>query len=87
MFRYLLLGFNNIFQVGKSLFRVHRYFFIRESVIFRDMLSIPSGSEAAIEGLSDENPIILEDVKKVHFEWMLWMFYNELSTSLPFART
>jgi hypothetical protein len=32
------------------------------------MLSIPSGSEATIEGLSDENPIVLPGVKKNHFE-------------------
>jgi hypothetical protein len=66
-------------KVEKSLFRVHRHFFVRESVVFHDMLSIPSGSETTIEGLSDDNPIVLEDVRRVDFENMLWMFYDELS--------
>jgi hypothetical protein len=41
------------------------------------MLSIPSGSETATEGLSDDKPIVLEDVKSLDFERMMWMFYNE----------
>jgi len=69
-----------IFLVEKYLFCVHRHFFMRESVVFHDMLLIPSGSETTVEGLSDENPIVLQGVKKVHFEWMLWMFYNESYT-------
>ena len=72
-----------LFQVEDSLFCVHRHFFMRESAVFHDMLSIPSGSETTIEGLSDENPIVLQDVKEVHFGWMLWMFYNELSDKSP----
>jgi hypothetical protein len=43
------------------------------------MLSIPSGSETTIGGLSDDNPIVLQGVKRVDFENILWMFYNELS--------
>ena len=73
---------SHLFQVEKTLFRVHRHFFTRESIVFHDMLSIPSGSETTIEGLSDDNPIVLAGVKRVHFEWMLWMFYNELSHQL-----
>jgi hypothetical protein len=44
---------------------------MRESAVFHDMLSIPSGSKTTIEGLSDENPIVLQGMKEVHFEWML----------------
>jgi hypothetical protein len=44
------------------------------------MFSLSAGSETTIEeGLSDDKPIILQDVKSVDFENMLWMFYNELS--------
>ena len=64
-------------QVERDLFRVHRYFFVRESVVFRDMLSIPSGSETATEGLSDDKPILLQDVRSIDFEHMMWMFYNK----------
>jgi hypothetical protein len=67
-------------KVENDLFRVHRHFFVRESVVFRDMFSLPTGSETTTEGgLSDDKPIILQDVKSVDFENMLWMFYNELS--------
>ena len=58
---------------------------MRESVVLHDMLLIPSGSETTVEGLSDENPIVLQGVKQVHFEWMLWMFYNELSRQFDFC--
>jgi hypothetical protein len=46
----------------------------------RDMLAYPSESETTTEGLSDDTPIVyvLEHVKSIDFEHMLWMFYNEL---------
>ncbi|KIM74907.1 hypothetical protein PILCRDRAFT_25199, partial [Piloderma croceum F 1598] len=68
---------NIIFLVENDLFRVHRHFFVRESVVFRDMLSIPSGSKTATEGLSDDKPILLQNVKSIDFERMMWMFYNK----------
>ena len=79
----LLIVFNNTWaflcplQVENDLFRVHRHFFVRESVVFRYMLSIPSGSTAATEGLSDDKPILLQNVKSTDFECMMWMFYNK----------
>jgi hypothetical protein len=59
--------------VENHLFRVHRHFFVRESIVFRDKLSMPS--EVA-QGASDDNLIELEDVKSIDFERMLWMFYK-----------
>jgi hypothetical protein len=47
------------------------------------MISLPSGSEAVTEGKSDDKPIVLQDVKSIDFECMLWMFYNELVSSTP----
>jgi len=42
------------------------------------MLSIPTGTSDVIpEGLSDDKPIILQNVKSIDFERMLWMFYNK----------
>jgi len=49
------------------------------------MLLIPSGSETTVEGISDHNPIVLQDVKSIDFERMLWMFYNEFSSCLTFC--
>jgi hypothetical protein len=64
-----------MFQVENDLFRVHRYFFIRESVVFRDMLSIPV-SDKAREGDSDDKPITLEGIKSNDFRALMWMFYD-----------
>lgn len=86
-------------QVEETLFRVHRYFFLRESQLFRDMLSLPipaptepSSSTGAskgkfkafdVEGTSDDNPIHLPQVSTDEFEDFLWVFYNPCVTTLP----
>lgn len=56
---------------------MHRYFFVRESVKFRDMLSttVPSGAE--LMGSSDSLAIPLTEVTKEEFESFLWIFYSE----------
>ncbi|KZP10455.1 hypothetical protein FIBSPDRAFT_833449 [Athelia psychrophila] len=66
---------NIIFLVENTLYRVHRHFFVRQSPVFRDMLSVPSGSDKE-EGLSDDAPIRLP-VESLDFERFLWLFYNE----------
>ena len=40
------------------------------------MLSLPTPSEVVAEGLSDDNPILLQGVKSLDFSRLLWMFYN-----------
>lgn len=79
-----------VFQVEDTLFRVHRYFFERESGLFRDMLSLPTPSEAnsstdadkeksalrQLEGTTDNNPINLPQVTSDDFTSFLWVFYN-----------
>jgi len=71
---------NIIFRVENTLFNVHRYFFICDSPIFRDMLSLPPG-EGPIEGTSISSPIVLEQVKAPDFTLLLWMFYNPTFTN------
>jgi len=69
---------NIIFLVENVLFCVHRHFLVRDSVVFRDMLSVPTGGiDKTPEGLSDESPIVVHTVKSIDFERMLWMFYNK----------
>lgn len=79
-----------VFQVENTLFRVHRYFFERESAPFRDMLSLPmpggqnsnTGSDKGKspsrqpEGTTDESPINLPQVTSDDFASLLWVFYN-----------
>jgi hypothetical protein len=37
------------------------------------MLEIPSN---AVEDLSDDSPIVLDEIKSADFARLLWMFYN-----------
>ncbi len=60
-----------------SLFRVHRYFFTRDSSIFLEKLPHPPPPGEFSKGASDNNPLVLEDTLKVDFERLLWVFYNE----------
>ncbi|KAI5122321.1 hypothetical protein M0805_002488 [Coniferiporia weirii] len=65
-----------VLKVEKTPFRVHRYFLVRESPVFRDMLSLPPPSNKVLEGASDGNPIHLPQVKATEFAHFLWVFYN-----------
>jgi hypothetical protein len=74
---YYINGADLIIRVEDILFRVHRYFFIRDSEFFRKKLPHPqSPGDSAKEGSSDSNPLVLDDALKVDFERFLWVFYN-----------
>ena len=45
--------------------------FQQESTVFRDMFSMPQGSQNMVEGLSDDKPIRLDGVAKNDFEQLL----------------
>lgn len=60
-----------------NLFRVHRYFFTRDSSYFLNALPHPPPPGEFSKGSSDNNPFVLEDTLKVDFERLLWVFYNE----------
>ncbi|KAI0300451.1 hypothetical protein B0F90DRAFT_1668282 [Multifurca ochricompacta] len=62
--------------VENTLFRVHRYFLIRDSAYFRDKLPQPFSPGESSKGSSDRNPLVLDNVLKVEFERLLWVFYN-----------
>ena len=63
-------------QVENYLFRVHRFFFTRDSAFFRDKLPQPPTPGEFSRGSTDNNPFILEDTLRVDFERLLWVFYN-----------
>lgn len=63
-------------KVEDTLFKVHRYFFMRESIVFRDMLSFPAAADMIAEGTCDENPIFLEQVTSKQFGQLLSIFYD-----------
>lgn len=62
-------------QVENQLFKVHRYFFIRESHVFRDILPAAHPENARLEQPLEYKPIKL-DVASLDFERLLWVFYN-----------
>ncbi|KZT72451.1 hypothetical protein DAEQUDRAFT_664360, partial [Daedalea quercina L-15889] len=63
---------NVIFLVEDTLFNVHRYFFERDSPVFRAMFACPSETP---EGGSEDNPILLEGVKSAGFASFLSCLY------------
>ncbi|TCD69421.1 hypothetical protein EIP91_007768 [Steccherinum ochraceum] len=73
---YYLTGGDVHFLVENYLFRVHRYFFERESSYFREKLAIPAVPGQTARGSSDANPFPLEDVQAIDFSRFLWIFYN-----------
>ena len=68
-----------------NLFRVHRYFFTRDSPFFLDKLPHPPPPGEFSKGASDNNPFILENTLKVDFEHLLWVFYNEYVRNFSFS--
>ncbi|KAM6494474.1 hypothetical protein JOM56_010835 [Amanita muscaria] len=62
-----------IFQVENKLFRVHRFFLMREPSAFEDMLRFPS-RRYNNNGSSDDNPVILSD-REEQFRDLLWALY------------
>ncbi|KAJ3749913.1 hypothetical protein DFH05DRAFT_1561167, partial [Lentinula detonsa] len=61
-------------KVENSLFKVHRYFFERESPKFQEMLTRPPPTgQSSYSSLT--NPVVL-DVTSEEFQQLLWVFYN-----------
>lgn len=68
-----------LIQVGEYTFRVHSYFFTRESQLFKDRLTISeAGMSLEGSGSSMSNAIILDDfdITPEEFESFLKVFYN-----------
>jgi hypothetical protein len=57
------------------LFRVHSYFFTRESKTFHNKV-YPAGPGVTGQGTSDRDPIRLTHVTPDDFETFLFVFYN-----------
>ncbi|ETW76132.1 hypothetical protein HETIRDRAFT_329914 [Heterobasidion irregulare TC 32-1] len=77
---YYLQGGDIVFRVENFLFRIHSYFFVRESPYFREKLPHPSPPGSISYLTSDDNPFVLDGVSSTDFQRFLWVFYNpELS--------
>ena len=59
-----------------ALFKVPRFYFEKNSSIFRDMFALlPANRE--VEGTDDANPIKLESIRKVDFQRLLRVMFPE----------
>ncbi|KAF9481109.1 hypothetical protein BDN70DRAFT_804032 [Pholiota conissans] len=50
-----------VIRVEDVLFKVHRFLLVRDSAVFRDMFSMPQGSEEPSQITTDEDPVVLHD--------------------------
>jgi len=73
---YYISSADLIIRVEDTLFRVHRYFFVRDSAYFQERLPCPPPPGDRSKGSSDRNPLVLPNTSKVEFERLLWVFYN-----------
>ncbi|KAJ7104586.1 hypothetical protein C8R43DRAFT_819767, partial [Mycena crocata] len=62
--------------VENKLFRIHRYFFERESKFFKTQLAVPATPGGPRFGTADDNAIMLDNVRSRDFAKLLWVFYN-----------
>lgn len=74
--QYYIEDGNIVFLVEDVLFRVHRYHLRKHSPVFESMLTLPQTGTTA-EGTSDENPIVLPQIKSSDFASLMWMIYDE----------
>ena len=70
-------------QVDHVQFRVHRYFFERESPFFRTKLAGPASPGAQRMGNAESTAIILDGLKPAEFARFLWVFYNPYVVAVP----
>ncbi|KAJ4483889.1 hypothetical protein J3R30DRAFT_3285271, partial [Lentinula aciculospora] len=73
---YYLTGGDLFFLIEQNHFRVHRYFFERESQWFKLQLGTPASPGAIRQGTSESTAIVLDNVKASNFAKFLWVFYN-----------
>ncbi|XP_006461441.1 hypothetical protein AGABI2DRAFT_192943 [Agaricus bisporus var. bisporus H97] len=58
-------------QFGQTRFRIHSFFFLRESAYWRDRIAGPNQ-----EGFDEHAPLLVEGVEAEDFARFLWIFYN-----------
>ncbi|PBK74052.1 ARM repeat-containing protein [Armillaria solidipes] len=73
---YYIKGGDVHFLVGECMFRVHRYFFERESSKFQQMFGGPTYPGMEPEGSSPDTAFRLSDITAEDFAHFLWIFYN-----------
>jgi hypothetical protein len=67
--------------VHNKLYRVYRKPLEKSSAVFASMFTVPQGPD--VEGMSDENPIVLEGIPVEEFEALLFVLYPVCAPSTP----
>ncbi|KAK0459130.1 uncharacterized protein EV420DRAFT_304722 [Desarmillaria tabescens] len=83
---YHLSGGDLFFLVEQYHFRVHRYFFERESTFFKHQLATPASPGEERQGTSEGTAIVLDHVTPAEFARFLWVFYNPSVVKCVFSR-
>ncbi|KAH9485755.1 hypothetical protein JR316_0002670 [Psilocybe cubensis] len=73
---YYINGGDLYLVAGNTQYRVHSYFFERDSEYFRKKLNSHAPLSAPRLGSSDANAIIIKRAGPNEFEKLLWVFYN-----------
>jgi len=73
--RFYFADGNVTFQVQNILYRVHRYFFERDSVVFAGMFTLPDTPGHQQDGSCDGQPISLHKEEPADFEAFLSILY------------
>ena len=62
-------------EVEDQLFKVPRHLFVKLSPVFRDMFRSPVPGGAKADGLSDNQPLVLNGIEKKDFVQLLRCLY------------
>ncbi|KAG7091189.1 hypothetical protein E1B28_010240 [Marasmius oreades] len=73
--KYMITGGDLHLTAGNTLYRVHRYFFERESPKFKEILGKPTSPGQPKPGSTPTSAILLE-VTSEELDKFLWVFYN-----------
>ncbi|KAG8221240.1 hypothetical protein J3R82DRAFT_1402 [Butyriboletus roseoflavus] len=73
---FYLRGGDMTVLVENHLYRIHSYFFDRESLFFRQKITGSNNNDGEERGSTDNNAYTLEDIKSEDFARFLWVFYN-----------
>jgi len=73
---YFIHEADTTFRVENYVFRVHRFFFTRESAFFRRLFEPSPITVQDPPGSSEWHPLVLDDVSSDAFACFLWVFYN-----------
>ncbi|KAJ3796000.1 hypothetical protein GGU11DRAFT_173187 [Lentinula aff. detonsa] len=66
---------NVVFRIEDTLYRIHRYFFQRDSLVFEAMFSLPVPVGERPEGEAEDRPIRLDGVECRDFDHLLSLMY------------